>query len=112
MNGDKKLSADTAESEKEAKPTRHSTYLTENGTCTPALGHRSVESLLAVRRELLYEVITPCSAQITLNHESLLIFLVALAVHSLLNSLLLVKAQKYFGSEQIYLISPKCPISK
>lgn len=49
------------------------------------------ESSLGVKRELLHVVITPCSAQITLNQEILLTFLVSLALHSLLNSLLELK---------------------
>lgn len=47
------------------------------------------ESSLGVKREQLQVVITSCSAPITLSPESLLTFLVALALHSLLTSLLL-----------------------
>lgn len=95
------------------KPTWHLTCLTENGTCTFAVGHRSTESSLAVKRELLHEVITPCSAWITMNHKSFLTFLVALGcILHCLTPYSWVKAQKYFGSEQIYLISPKCLTSK
>lgn len=54
------------------------------------------ESSLGVERELTYVVITPCSAQITLSQESLLTFLVALALHSLLNSLLKLRPKFYF----------------
>lgn len=34
VNGNKKLFAHTTKSERETKPTRHSTCLTENRTCT------------------------------------------------------------------------------
>lgn len=59
----------------------------KNGTCTLAVGHRSTDSSLVVWEN--FWMITPYSAWITLNHEPLLIFLVALALPSWLNSLLL-----------------------
>lgn len=69
------------------------------------------ESSLGVKRELLHVVITPCSAQITLNQETL--NLPGFSGSSFIAELpTRVKAQMYFVSEQIYLTSPKCSISK
>ena len=60
-----------------------------------------VQPSLVVKRELLHEEITSLSlnysARIALNHESLLTFLVALALHALVSSLLWSYGPEVFG---------------